>query len=172
MCLVVKVFQEVSHLANCDMFSFKTKSCWSCQYVHDFNIQLGPYLDTGTVFIILAADQNIFKLQLGLYNEYGLKVHTLIYQTYSRNIRSDQINSLVHSEKKECTGELSNIKRPGRPRRTTVVDNRRIISFTTSSHEKNTLQEVGVSLSKSTIKRLHQSKYLYLVVPEWQEEKM
>ncbi len=60
-------------------------------------------------------------------------------------------------EKKECTG---------RPRRTTVVDDRRILSmvkenpFTTSSQEKNTLQEVDVSLSMSTIKRrLHQSKY-------------
>ncbi len=43
-----------------------------------------------------------------------------------RNIRSGQINSLVHSEKNtECTGELSNIKRPGRPQRTTVVDDRR-----------------------------------------------
>ncbi len=32
--------------------------------------------------------------------------------------------------------------------------------FTTSSQEKNTLQEVGLSLSKSTIKRrLHESKY-------------
>ncbi len=63
------------------------------------------------------------------------------------NIRSGQINSLVHSEKKkeERTGELSNIKRPGRPRRTTVVDDRRILSmvkknpFTTSSQENNTL---------------------------------
>ncbi len=41
--------------------------------------------------------------------------------------------------KKERTSELSNIKRPGRPRRTTVVDDRRILStvkkkpFTTSS---------------------------------------
>ncbi len=67
--------------------------------------------------------------------------------------------------KKEHTGELSNIKRPGRPRRTTVMDDRRILSmikknpFTTSSQEKNTLQEADVSLSKSTIKRrLHQSK--------------
>ncbi len=67
--------------------------------------------------------------------------------------------------KKECTGELSNIKKPGRPRRTTVVDDRKILSmvkknpFTTSSQEKNTLQEVGVSMSKSTIKRrLHKSK--------------
>ncbi|XDV43857.1 hypothetical protein PO909_012255 [Leuciscus waleckii] len=69
-------------------------------------------------------------------------------------------------EKKECTGELSNIKRPGRPRKTTVVDDRRILSmvkknpFTTSSQVKDTLQEVGVSLSKSTIKRrLHKNKY-------------
>ncbi len=74
---------------------------------------------------------------------------------------------LVHSAgKKERTSELSNIKRPGRPRRTTVVDDRRILSmvkknpFTTSSKEKNTLQGVDVSLSKSTIKRrLHESKY-------------
>ncbi len=55
------------------------------------------------------------------------------------------------------------MKRSGRPQ--TVVDNRMILSmvkkspFTTSSQE-NTLQEVSVSLSKSTIKkRLHQSKY-------------
>ncbi len=32
-------------------------------------------MDTGTFFIILAVDQNIFKLQLN--NEYGLKVHNL-----------------------------------------------------------------------------------------------
>ena len=69
-------------------------------------------------------------------------------------------------KKKERTGELSNTKRPGRPRKTTVVDDRRIISlvkknpFTTVGQIKNTLQEVGVSVSKSIIKRrLHQSKY-------------
>ena len=69
-------------------------------------------------------------------------------------------------EKKERTGELGNSKRPGRPRKTTVVDDHRILSmvkknpFTTSTHVKNTLQEVGVSVSKSTIKRrLHESKY-------------
>ncbi len=68
--------------------------------------------------------------------------------------------------KKECAGELSNIKRPGFSRRTTVVDDCRILSmvkknpFTTFSQVKNTLQEVDVSLSKSTIKRrLHESKY-------------
>ncbi|XP_039537119.1 uncharacterized protein LOC120485411 [Pimephales promelas] len=69
-------------------------------------------------------------------------------------------------KKKERTGELSNTKRPGRPRKTTVLDDRRILSlvkktpFTTVNQIKNTLQEVGVCVSKSTIKRrLHQSKY-------------
>ncbi len=69
-------------------------------------------------------------------------------------------------KKKERTGELSNTKRPGRPRKTTVVDERRILSlvkktpFTTVGQIKNTLQEVGVCVSKSTIKRrLHQSEY-------------
>ncbi len=38
------------------------------------NIKSGPYLDTGTFFFFLAADQNIFKLQL--YNDYGLKVQS------------------------------------------------------------------------------------------------
>lgn len=68
--------------------------------------------------------------------------------------------------KKESTGELSNTKRPGRPWETTVVDDRRILSmvkrnpFTTANQVKNTLEEVGVSLSKSTIKRrLHENKY-------------
>ena len=61
-------------------------------------------------------------------------------------------------KKKERTGELSNTKRPGRPQKTTVVDDRRIISlvkknpFTTVGQIKNTLQEVGVSVSKSKIK--------------------
>ena len=65
-------------------------------------------------------------------------------------------------KKKECK-ELSNTKRPGRPRKTTVVDDRIIISLvrnTTVGQTKNTLQEVGVCVSKSTIKRrLHQSEY-------------
>ncbi len=43
----------------------------------NINIQSGPYLDTATICIILAADHNIFKLQL--YNEYGLKGHTLSF---------------------------------------------------------------------------------------------
>ncbi len=69
-------------------------------------------------------------------------------------------------KKKKRTGELSNTKRPGRPRKTTVVDDRRILSlvkktpFATVGQIKNTLQEVGVCVSKSTIKRrLHQSEY-------------
>ncbi len=33
------------------------------------------YLDTGTTCIILAVDQIVFKIRL--YNEYGLKVHSL-----------------------------------------------------------------------------------------------
>uniref|UniRef100_A0A8C4S635 Transposase Tc1-like domain-containing protein n=1 Tax=Erpetoichthys calabaricus TaxID=27687 RepID=A0A8C4S635_ERPCA len=68
--------------------------------------------------------------------------------------------------KKASTGELSNTKRPGRPRKTTVVDDSRIISmvkrnpFTTANQVNNTLKRVGVSISKSTIKRrLHESKY-------------
>ena len=83
-----------------------------------------------------------------------------INQRDSKNIRRGQINCL------ERTGELSNTKRPGRPRKTTVVDDRRIISlveknpFTTVGQIKNALQEVGVCVSKSTIKRrLHQSEY-------------
>lgn len=69
-------------------------------------------------------------------------------------------------KKKEHTGELSNTKRPGRPRKTTVVDDKGILSlvkknpFTTVGQINNTLQEVGVCVSKSTIKRrLHQSEY-------------
>ncbi|OCT64452.1 hypothetical protein XELAEV_18045551mg [Xenopus laevis] len=50
--------------------------------------------------------------------------------------------------KKESSGELCNTKRPGRPRKTTVVDDRRIFSmvkrnpFTTAKQVNNTLQEV------------------------------
>ena len=64
-----------------------------------------------------------------------------------------------HPGSTECTGELSNTKRPRRPQKTTVVDDRRILSlvkknpFTTVGQIKNTLQEVGVCVSKSTIKR-------------------
>ncbi|KAG2458785.1 TCB1 transposase, partial [Polypterus senegalus] len=68
--------------------------------------------------------------------------------------------------KKASTGELSNTKRPGCPRKTTVVDDHRIISmgkrnpFTTANQVNNTPQGVGVSISKSTIKRrLYVSKY-------------
>ena len=70
-------------------------------------------------------------------------------------------------KKKECTRELSNTKRPGRSRKTAVVHDGRILSlvkkkpFTTAGQIKNTLQEAGVCVSKSTIKRrLHQSEYI------------
>ncbi len=52
-----------------------------------------------------------------------------IHQRDSKNIRSGQINVWYILRKTEHTGELSNIKRPGRPRRTTVVDDRRILSM-------------------------------------------
>ena len=42
-------------------------------------------------------------------------------------------------KKKERTGELSNTKRPGRPQKTTVVDDRRIISLV----KKNPSTSVG-----------------------------
>ena len=51
-------------------------------------------------------------------------------------------------KKKERTGKLSNTKRPGRPQKTTVVDDRIIFSlvkknpFTTVGQIKSTLQEV------------------------------
>ncbi|XP_040266899.1 uncharacterized protein LOC120981428 isoform X2 [Bufo bufo] len=68
--------------------------------------------------------------------------------------------------KKERTGELESSKRPGRPRKTTLVDDHRILSmleknpFTTSTQVKYNLQEVGASVSKTTIKRrLRESKY-------------
>ena len=69
-------------------------------------------------------------------------------------------------KKKERTSELISTKRPVRPQKTTVVDDRRILSlvkktpFTTVGPIKNTLQEVAVCVSESTIKRrLHQSEY-------------
>ncbi len=50
----------------------------SDSFLMDTYSQVHIYLDTGTIFIILAADQNIFKLQL--YNEYELKLHTLRFK--------------------------------------------------------------------------------------------
>ncbi|MCJ8738187.1 hypothetical protein PDJAM_G00032530 [Pangasius djambal] len=50
-------------------------------------------------------------------------------------------------KKKESTGELNNIERPGSPWKTTKVDDRRILSlvkkdpFTTSTEVKNTLEK-------------------------------
>ncbi len=95
-----------------------------------------------------------------------LKKTKQTHQRDSKNIRRGQTTVWNILKKKERTGELSNTKRPGRPRKTTVVDDRRILSlvkktpFTTVGQIKNTLQEVGVCVSKSTIKRrLHQSEY-------------
>ncbi|KAM4014075.1 uncharacterized protein ACNLHF_003984 isoform 2-T2 [Anomaloglossus baeobatrachus] len=69
-------------------------------------------------------------------------------------------------QKNERTGDLQNSTRPGRPRKTSMVDDGRILSMvkknpsTTSTQVKTTLQEAGLSLSKSTIKRrLKESKY-------------
>ncbi|KAJ8288409.1 hypothetical protein COCON_G00010680 [Conger conger] len=69
-------------------------------------------------------------------------------------------------KKQERTGELSNGKRSGRPRKTTVVDDEKILSivkkkpFSTAEQIKNTLQNVGVDVSTTTIKRrLHQHNF-------------
>lgn len=63
-------------------------------------------------------------------------------------------------KKKESIGDFRNTKRPGRLWKTTVVNGRRILSlvkktkpFTISGQIKNTLQYIGVSVSKSTIMR-------------------
>lgn len=68
--------------------------------------------------------------------------------------------------RKKTTGELNYVKRPGRLRKTTVVDDRRILSMvkktplTTAQQIKNTLLDAGVDVSKSTIRRrLHQQDY-------------
>ena len=64
-------------------------------------------------------------------------------------------------KKKERTGEISNTKIPGRPRKTTVVDDRRILSlvkknpFTTVGQIKNTLQEVGVQSLTKVLSLIH-----------------
>ena len=67
--------------------------------------------------------------------------------------------------KKKITCELNYVKRPGRLRKTTVVDDRRILSMvkktplTTAHQIRNTLLDAGVDGSKSTIRRLHQQDY-------------
>lgn len=74
-------------------------------------------------------------------------------------------------KKVENTGDLMNNHRSGRPRKTTEGEDRRILSlvkknpFTTVGQIKSTLQEAGLSVSESTIKRrLHQSKYSWSTV--------
>ncbi len=60
------------------------------------------YWDTGTIFIILAADQNIFKLQL--YNEYVLKVQTL---NFNLRLFSSQLEERLRNHSSLiCTNPL------------------------------------------------------------------
>lgn len=62
-------------------------------------------------------------------------------------------------KKKECTGELGNVKRPGRPRKTPKVDDGKILSLvkknnlSTSRQFRKTLEEVGAPMSKSASKK-------------------
>ncbi|XP_035256553.1 uncharacterized protein LOC118218166 [Anguilla anguilla] len=69
-------------------------------------------------------------------------------------------------KKQERTGQLINSKSSGRPRKTSVVDDQKILSivkkkpFSTAEQIKNTLQDVGVDVSKTTIRRrLHQHNF-------------
>ncbi|XP_049319818.1 homeobox-containing protein 1a isoform X2 [Astyanax mexicanus] len=69
-------------------------------------------------------------------------------------------------KKKVVTGVLSNRCRTGRPRKTTALDDRNIVSAvendpkTTVSDISNTLQRAGVKVSQSTVRRrLHEQKY-------------
>ncbi len=57
----------------------------------------------------------------------------------AKNIRRGQTNCWNILKKKERTGELSNTKRPGRPRKTTVVDDRRILSLVKKKHPSQQL---------------------------------
>ncbi|CAH2323799.1 N-lysine methyltransferase setd6 [Pelobates cultripes] len=68
-------------------------------------------------------------------------------------------------KKQERTGGLSNSKRSGRPRKTTVMDDQKMFAIleknpsSTVEQIKITLQNVGIEVSESTIKRrLHQQK--------------
>jgi hypothetical protein len=69
-------------------------------------------------------------------------------------------------KRKKTTGELNYVKEPSRLRKTTVVDDRRVLSMvkktplTTPQQIKNTLLDAGVNVSKSTIRRrLHQQDH-------------
>lgn len=77
-------------------------------------------------------------------------------------------------KKKECTGELGNVKRPGRPRKTPKEDDGKILSLvkknglTTSRQFRKTLEEVGAPMSKSTIKKcLDQCKVGSRIFGQW-----
>ncbi len=63
------------------------------------NVQFGHiYLDTGTIFIILAADQDLLKLQL--YNEYGLKFTLL-------DLVSKTLLGYSHQNWRKCKGNTA-----------------------------------------------------------------
>ena len=67
--------------------------------------------------------------------------------------------------KKKTTSELNYVKRPGRVKKTTVVDDRRILSMVKKTprqqpNRSKTLLDAGVDVSKSTIcRRLHEQDY-------------
>lgn len=62
-------------------------------------------------------------------DHYKAKTKEETHQSDSINVRSGQINSSVHSEKKECSGELWNSKSPRPTQKTTVGDDHRILSM-------------------------------------------
>ncbi len=66
-----------------------------------------------------------------------LKKQNKTHQRDSKNIRRAKTTVWNILKKKERTGELSNTKRPGRPRKTTVVDDRRILSLVKKTHLHN-----------------------------------
>ncbi len=57
-------------------------------------------------------------------------------------------------KKKERTGELSNTKRPGRPWKTTVVDDRRILSLVKKSSRVEVAVEAWQSITRDETQRL------------------
>lgn len=75
-------------------------------------------------------------------------------QTHQRAAESI---SVVHVIK--CTGELRNIRRPRKPWKKTVLDDKQYFFFTIVEQIKNNLQEAEVSVPIQKIQRLIQNKY-------------
>ena len=106
--------------------------------------------------------------------DYNLTDKKKMYQWNIKNLRCGQINSLILSLK-ESTSELNN-KRSGKPQNHIKVDDHRIVSllkknsFVTSIEVKNALENVSVSMSKSTIKR-HLEECTVNAGGLWQGEK-